>query len=184
MKLNISDKDKFLASRNIPVQTKVLKKSENWIFDREGKRLEAYEQKWTSTIDDKYKGKLITFIDECFEFGVSLTDIAALLGQSKQYIHKLWKYGWPPFDHSEAESEARKAKKRDGGKCRICKSPKNLHTHHVASSRIHEASNFIMLCVSCHMKVEALKRRFVKSGKKVSDFSYAQHLVDERKQDV
>lgn len=60
-----------------------------------------------------------------------------------------------------------KVKERDGGRCRFCQRPWNLHLHHVRYRSeslppeiLHAETNLVTLCVECHETVHSDKRRW------------------------
>lgn len=71
-------------------------------------------------------------------------------------------------------SQKRKARKRDGYTCQICKTPhkpssRHIHVHHIVPFRLfgtdyesaNRLDNLITLCASCHSKAESITRRHV-----------------------
>jgi len=54
---------------------------------------------------------------------------------------------------------------RDGGRCRLCGSYKNLHLHHIiyrseSKLLINDVKNCIMLCSECHRLVHSNKNKY------------------------
>ena len=56
------------------------------------------------------------------------------------------------------ESARQAVLERDGHRCAVCGSPRNLHVHHIvprAAGGRHKSENLVTLCCSCHGAVEA-----------------------------
>lgn len=174
MNIKISDQDKFLASKEIPIDFTAWEPKETiTICNKFGDEEKIVNWKLRYT-DYNYKGLLVKFVDECVEYGVTLQDIGDLLGLSKQYVHRLYRYGEAGWTHTGKK----RIYKRDNFRCKICKQKKKrLHAHHIASPRDGSDANLITLCDKCHGSVEQLKIARVKAGEKIKDFSYADPLI-------
>jgi len=67
--------------------------------------------------------------------------------------------------------------KRDGCSCRICKSSKNLHVHHIVpwgedEAKRYDLDNGIVYCRSCHKKIHRKNREFESFQDKVVSIEY------------
>ena len=76
-------------------------------------------------------------------------------------LHGIQKYGkdWPKI--------RKRITLRDGGRCRICGSTKNLHIHHIIPWKIshsNEDLNLVTVCRKCHPKIEKFAWLLLEEG--------------------
>lgn len=94
--------------------------------------------------------------------GFTTDEIENLFGDWNNFIKYINQYNRArkPLEHWD-EMRLR-CVERDDGMCRICRCEENLEVHHITprkqfpenSKDVHELSNLITLCISCHNKYE------------------------------
>ncbi len=109
---------------------------------------------------EKYNKKRLELITLCIDYRLSYEEIGRLLHMSKQRIYYIYRYGHT----GEVTSKKRKEIiTRDDNRCLICRTKSkrlgDLHIHHINDPRDNNPENLATLCMSCHMKVDSLKRK-------------------------
>ncbi len=104
-----------------------------------------------SEYNKKEKPKQIGELNPNWKDGISLLNVNKHIRTTKEY--KEWRL---------------KVLERDGNKCRLCLSDKELEVHHVVPLRwlveddyeLYEVENGVVVCLECHSKIDKFRGRF------------------------
>lgn len=85
-------------------------------------------------------------------------EIGDILGITKQRVHQIYK----GYDSSSPNRDV--AIRRDKYRCAVCDNLKNIEVHHIDGNRKNNTGrNLVSLCRKCHVRVELLDRKYIKS---------------------
>lgn len=125
-------------------------------------------QEWVDS-NKKFATKRLELINLCIDYRLSYEEIGRLLYISKARVYQIYRYGLT----GEITSKKRKVVlDRDNKRCLICRTKSrrkgDLQIHHIGDPKNNELSNLATLCMSCHVKVDHLKRNKVETPIKLS----------------
>ena len=146
-----------------------MKKKYEKIFDKRA-QVSKLEKEWTESAFEKkedysiwskkskaYKRARFSFVCLCIRYRLSYQQTADLMCVTKARVYQIYRYG---LSGEPSAREKKEIRERDKNLCFICRKKSTmLHIHHIGNPRSKKPSNLITLCVPCHGKQDAAKRK-------------------------